>query len=350
MMMMMKKYTIVMLLTLAALLISCNSEKEPEQQPKKKKVPLVSVEPAMKKKMASFIEITGTIQPNIFTDIKSPADGILESLRARENQMVEKDDIIAVINPNDRVAVISSNQLKVELLEENVKEADKNSEKYETLVQELDKAKSNLEYAKNIYQTIPVICPMSGLVTQRWLDEGSQVSANENIITISDMNSLVIKAEVNEKYFQAIKQGKRISVILNAYPNDTLTGKISLVYPQVDPTTRSIKFDIKILNFNKTLLPGMMASIKIPVLTKENVVAVPEHAVLTSPDYKNFLFVINEDSLAIKRIIQTGISSENMLEITQGLKEKEKVVIDGQEMLKDSIKVKIIETAKKVVK
>ncbi len=343
---MMKKYTLVMLLTLAAMLISCNSEQGPAQQPKKKKVPLVSVEPAMKTKMVSFIEITGTIQPNIFTDIKSPADGILESLRARENQMVEKDDIIAVINPNDRVAVISNNQLKVDLLEEKVKEADNNSEKHEKLIQELDKAKSNLEYAKNMYQTIPVICPMSGLVTQRWLDEGSQVSDQENIITISDMSSLVIKAEVNEKYFEAIKQGKKLPVILNAYPNDTLTGKISLVYPQVDPVTRSVKFDIKILNFDKPLLPGMMASVKIPVSVRENAVSVPEHAVLSSPDDKYFLFVVNEDSLAQKRIVHTGISSGNKIEIIKGLEENEIVVVSGQEMLKDSVKVKIVGTSR----
>ncbi len=345
-MMMMKKYILFMMLTLSAMLISCNSEKEEEQQPKKKKAPLVSVEPAMKTKMVSYVEITGTIQPNIFTDIKSSADGILESLRARENQTVEKDDIIAVINPSDRMAVISNNQLKVDLLEEKVKEADNNSEKHEKLIQELDKAKSNLEYAKNMYQTIPVICPMSGLVTQRWLDEGSQVSDQENIITISDMSSLVIKAEVNEKYFEAIKQGKKLPVILNAYPNDTLTGKISLVYPQVDQVTRSVKFDIKILNFDKTLLPGMMASVKIPVSVRENAVSAPEHAVLSSPDDKYFLFVVNEDSLAQKRIVHTGISSGNKIEIIKGLEENEIVVVSGQEMLKDSIKVKIMGTSR----
>jgi len=76
--------------------------------------PLVKVQPAMKIKMVSFIEITGTIQANVFTDIKSPADGIIESLYARENQRVEKDRIIALINPNDRVALISNNQLQVQ--------------------------------------------------------------------------------------------------------------------------------------------------------------------------------------------------------------------------------------------
>ncbi len=340
----------IWILFLMAMSFSCNTDQKTDKSPKPKKLPFVKIEAAKATKMVSYIEITGTIEANIFTDIKSPADGIIESLLARENQQVVKDRIIAVINPSDRVALISNNLLQVQQIEERLNATNKDSDEYKLILQELEKAKENLEYSKKMYRTVPVICPMNGLVTERWLDKGNQVAEKDKILTISDMSSLVIKAEVNEKYIQAVKQGKKLPVILNAYPEDTLKGTISLVYPKVDPTTRSIKFDIKILNFNKKLLPGMMASIKIPVLTKENVVAVPEHAVLTSPDYKNFLFVINKDSLALKRIIQTGISSENNLEIIEGLKEKEKVVIAGQEMLKDSIKVKIIETAKKLVK
>jgi multidrug efflux pump subunit AcrA (membrane-fusion protein) len=336
----------IIILTSGLLVFSCSPKKEQTPQSKSGKIPLVKVQPALKTKMVSFIEITGTIQANVFTDIKSPADGIIESLNARENQQVEKDRIIAVINPNDRVALISNNQLQVQQIEAKLNTTNKNTDEYSVLVQELEKAKENLEYATKMYQTVPVICPMNGLVTQRWTDKGSQVGEKEKIITVSDMNSLVIKSEVNEKYYEAIKKGKKLPVILNAYPNDTLTGSISLVYPQIDPVTRSVKFDIKILNFHKSLLPGMMASIKIPVSEKEDAIVVPEHAVLTSSDNKNFLFIINSDSVALKRMVQTGISSGSKLEIITGIKENEKVIVSGQEMLKDSMKVKIMGTPK----
>jgi len=338
--------TLVFIIT-ALSMQSCKQNTEQVAKPTAKKTPLVKVQPAVKTKMISFIEITGTIQANVFTDIKSPADGIVESLMARENQRVEKDKVIAVINPNDRVSLISNNQLQVELLDAKAKAADKNSDEYKTLVQELDKAKNNLDYAKKMYQTIPVICPMNGLVTQRWTDKGSQVSAKDKIITISDMNSLVIKAEANESYFEAIKQGKKLPVILNAYPNDSLQGVISLVYPQVDPVTRSVKFDIKIVNFNKSLLPGMMASIKIPVSVNENAIAVSSDAVLTNPANERFIFVVNKDSIAFKRIVKPGISAKKQTEIISGLAENEKVVVMGQEMLKDSLKVMIMKNEKR---
>jgi len=324
------------------LFTSCKQNNEQAKKPKAKKAPLVEVQSAQKTNMVSYIDITGTIEPNVFTQIKSPADGTINSLSARENQHVRKNQIVAVINPTDREALISENRLQVQQIENQLKTADENSEEYKTLSEKLEKAKSNLEYAKNMYQVISVVSPMSGLVTERLLDQGSQVGAGEKILTISNMNSLVIKASANEKYFQAIEQGKKLPIILNAYPNDTLSGRISLVYPQVDPATRNIKFDIKILNFNKKLLPGMMASVKISHSENENAVAVPEQAVLTSPNGENFLFVVTKDSLALRKRVQTGISSGNKLEIINGLKENEKVVVAGQEMLKDSVKVKIM--------
>ncbi|MDZ7777998.1 MAG: efflux RND transporter periplasmic adaptor subunit [Bacteroidales bacterium] len=160
------------------------------------------------------------------------------------------------------------------------------------------------------------------------------------MFTITDMSSLVIKAQVNEKYFEAIKEGNKLPVILNAYPNDTLSGKISLVYPQVDPVTRSVKFDIKILNFNKKLLPGMMASIKIPVSEKENAISIPNRAILTSPENENFIFVVDSNNVAHRRVVEKGMDSNNQVEIINGLKEGEKVVVDGQGRLKDSMQVK----------
>lgn len=335
------KLTLIVLVASLSL-ISCKSNSPEAQKLQGKKPPLVKVQPATTQRMVSFIDITGTVQANIFTDVKTPASGIVESLMARENQRVEKGRVIAVINPTDRVSLISKNQQQIEAIEKKLSSAPNGSDEYTQLESELLKAKENFAYASSMYQTIPVICPMSGLVTQRWVDFGGQVTANERMLTITDMSSLVVKAEVNEKYFEAIKQGKKLPILLNAYPNDSLMGKISLVYPQVDPVTRSVKFDIKIESFSKNLFPGMMATIRIPVSAVDNAIAVPEHAVMTTPDSKYFLFTVDKDSIAHRRIVETGIGSGAKIQIVKGIKPNDKVVVAGQEMLKDSAKVMIM--------
>ncbi|MGB9745432.1 MAG: efflux RND transporter periplasmic adaptor subunit [Bacteroidales bacterium] len=322
---------------------SCRQSNEHAvNQPTTKKPPYVKVQPVTKTRMVSFIDITGTVQANIFSDIKSPSDGIIEKLFARENQWVTKDQLIAIINPNDRMALIANSQLLIQKLEQKLKTTDQNTEAYENLIKELEKAKSDLDYAKKMYQTIPVICPMNGMITHRWLDEGSQVGAKEKILTISDMSTLVIKAEVNEKFFPAIATGKKLSVILDAFPGDTLVGVISLIYPEISADTRTVKFDVKLVKSNKKILPGMMAQLRIPTEIHENTIAIPSDAVLTNPANERFVFVVNKDSMAFKRIVKTGISAKKQIEILSGLNENEEVVVLGQEMLKDSLKVKIV--------
>ncbi|NCD00066.1 MAG: efflux RND transporter periplasmic adaptor subunit [Bacteroidia bacterium] len=331
-----------LLFVVLIVLQSCSGNDTQTQSTTTKKIPLVKIQVVEETEIVSYIDITGTIEANIFTDIVASTDGIIEILYARENQTVYKDNIIAVINPNNRVSIISKNKLIINELNTKIKKADTTSVLYDSLQIELENANKNLAYAENMYQTIPIICPMTGLVTQRHTDIGNQVNIKDKILTISDMNSLVVKAEINEKYFENIKKGDKLTLMLNAYPNDTLTGIITLIYPQIDPVTRNVKFDIKIQNFSKTLIPGMLAYIKIPVASNKNAITVPEQAVLTSPDNKNFVFTVNTDTIARKIMVVTGISSGNNIEITKGLKPKEKVVISGQEMLKDSIKVKII--------
>lgn len=336
-----KNITITLLFSLMVF-AACKNNEQGKETAKSGKIPFVSIQKVKVQKIVSSITITGTVEANIFSDIVSPVDGVIDELRARENQQVKKGGIIAIINPNERVSLIAETQLKVENLQQELKAINQNNKDYAETKNQLDKALSDLEYAGNMYQTVPVICPVNGMITNRLLNAGAQVNTKDKILTITNMSSLVIKAEVNEKYFEAVKQGRKLPVILSAYPVDTIQGQISLVYPQVDPVTRSVKFDIKLLNFNKKILPGMMASIKIPVSSKENAIAIPEQAVLTSPDNKNFLFVVNKDTLALKRLVQTGISSGNKLEIIKGLKENDKVIVAGQEMLKDSVKVKIM--------
>jgi RND family efflux transporter MFP subunit len=340
----MNKLKTILLITSCILItqISCkNKQPDIQRQAAAKKNPLVKVLQVTRGEMVSYIDITGTVEANISTEVKSPVDGIIDELHARENQRTVKDKIIAVINPNDRVSLISRNQLIVEALEKQILSTPQSTPDHDSLTSELLKARNNLSYAKNIYQTVPVICPLNGVVTYRWIEEGSQVSAKDRIVTISDLTSLVIKAEVNEKYFEAIAPGRKFTVVLNAYPSDSLTGIVSLVYPSVSSDSRSVKFDLKLQGFNKKLLPGMMAQLKIPVYRNDKAIIVHDDAILSSPDGRRFLFVVGSDTIAHQRIVKTGVTVNRQTEITEGLNKGEVIVTAGQETLKDNMKVSL---------
>lgn len=331
----------ILAISLILTIYACNSDNK-QQVAKKEKVNFVKVITTTKQQNISYIEIIGTIEPNISSDIKSTTDGIIDNLYAVENNYVKKGDVIAIINPNDRVALLASNTQIIKEIENKLKNAENDTILYKKIKKELVEAHKNLEYAQNMYKTVAIICPMNGTITTKWLNQGSQVENKEKILTVSNMNSLVIKAEVNEKYFQAITHGKKIAVFLNSYPNDTLTGIISLVYPNIDNNTRAVKFDVTIQNNNKKLLPGMSATLKIPLAITENSIFIPTDAILSANNNKKFVFIVDSNNVVHKKMIKTGITNNNLTQILSGLEINKKLVINGQEMLKDSLTVKII--------
>ncbi|MDZ7634397.1 MAG: efflux RND transporter periplasmic adaptor subunit [Bacteroidales bacterium] len=348
----MKSYKIfpVIGVSLVMLMVSCVNRSGENELPQsaKKTAPLVKLETAKTSALTAFTDITGTVWPNIVTEVKSPVNGIVEELLSRENQKTEKDKIIAVINPDDRVALISASQLVLEQLEKRIAAAGSDSAVNDSLERALTKAKHDLQYAREMYQPVPVICPMSGIVTSRWVEEGSQVRSGDKLVTISDMNSLVIKAEINETYFEAVAAGKVIPVIFNAYPNDTVNAVISLIYPSVSEETRAVKFDLRPARFTKKLLPGMMAKVRIPVYKNNDALAIHNDALLTTPENRKFIFVVDNDTIAWQRLVETGVTVDSQTEITGGLKAGEKVVVSGQEKLKNNMKVTVTSSSKKI--
>lgn len=337
-------FSLIVLLVLA----SCGKDKVENKQQKSGKAPLVSVVLVANSKMVSFMDVSGTVQANAFSEVKSQTDGIVTQINARENQHVEQGKIIAVIDPNERVAIIAHNQLIVEQLEKKIKIAESNQDgNLKSLQNELAKARQNLEYADKTYQKVSLLCPMSGMVTHRYVETGNQIGNKEKLLSICDLSSLVIKVELNEKYFQSIKSGKKMKLQLSAYPNQELTGTINMIYPEVNQSTRSVKFDVKINDFKQELLPGMSASLKFPLSNKENIIAIPTDAILKNVDNSSFVFIVDAANTAHKKSVITGADIDNKTEIMSGVSIGEQVVVKGQELLKDNMTVTVKKAGEK---
>ncbi|MGQ9620940.1 MAG: efflux RND transporter periplasmic adaptor subunit [Bacteroidales bacterium] len=331
-------FKILLLTSIVTVFLSgCNSKKaNPEQSSAQKKITLVNVTQALKQEISSVIKITGTVTPNTVGIIKSPVNGVVETLYVRENYPVTQGQIVAVINPAERIALIAKNRQAVNQIQEKLKQLKDN----DTLRQALSKAEYDLDLAYKMYLLIPVTAELDGIVSQRFIDKGSEVSARDKLLEIYQPSSLVVKCEVNEKYFSVIKKGKKLPVRLNAYPDKKFTGTISLIYPKIDPVTRSLKFDIK-LDQTVSLVEGMMAEITLATEVRNDAVCVPDDALLTDINNNLFLYSVDADSIAHKINVVSGISSGGFTEIVSGINPGNIIVIKGQELLKDGQKVKI---------
>ncbi len=334
----MKKKILISILSIMVLFIGCSKEEKTDKP--KPKAPLVKVEELKFTPISKSIKLTGTVEAKVFANILSPADGYIEKLNVSENNFVRKETQLAVISSQERTSLISQTKSKVDELTLRLAKTTQGSTEYSELNNQLEQAKKELEYAEKLFLGIPVISPLSGTVTQKFIEAGSAVSSKQNLLTIVDFNSLIIKTSVSEDLFSKIRLGDKLKVKFNAFPEKEFSARVTLKYQQIDPATRNFPVELKLINTTKDITPGMMCELELITDKKEKAITVPNDVFIVNQNGEKIVYIIN-DTIAHQRIVTTGISNEKFTEVKSGLKEGEKIVVMGQELLKDGIKVMV---------
>jgi RND family efflux transporter MFP subunit len=131
-----------------------------------------------------------------------------------------------------------------------------------------------------------------------------------------------------------------VRVMNYTLPDDTLNGKITQVSPALDPDTRSFKASLDIDNPQWLLRPGMFVKAEIVVASKDSAIVIPKDIILSKRRGKTVYIV--EKGAAQERAISTGLENPEFVEVTEGLKKDERLVVKGFETLRHRSKVKII--------
>jgi cobalt-zinc-cadmium efflux system membrane fusion protein len=173
--------------------------------------------------------------------------------------------------------------------------------------------------------------PISGIVVERNATVGATVGSDANVFKIVDISSVWIDANVFEKDVARVKLGQPVNVSVTAFPGTLFTGKVILVSTVMDPETRSLKVRTEVPNRDARLKPDMFANVEIVTDLHRAAISVPQSALLTDGG-KTVIFVA-EDSGFKKRVVTAGTQSGDRVEIIEGLKEGEKVVVKGNYLL-----------------
>ncbi|MGK9476404.1 efflux RND transporter periplasmic adaptor subunit [Melioribacter sp. OK-6-Me] len=339
----MKTKILISIALLAILITGCSKEVKSEKP--KPKTPLVKVEEIKYRPITKSVKLIGTVEAKVMTTIVASSDGFIEKLNVQENQFVRKDKVLAIIASQERASLISQAKNKIDELTSKLKKTSINSNEYSQLNSQLEQAKRELEYADKLFLGIPVISPLNGTITQKFIELGSAVSAKQNLFTIVDFNSLIIKSSVSEDLFSKIKPGDKRRVKFNAMPEKEFAARITLKYQQIDAATRNFPIELKLINNTNEITPGMMAELELITDKKDKALIVPNDVFIVNQEGEKIVYIIkdtpSEGTTAYQKIVTTGISNEKFTEVVSGLNEGDKIVVMGQEVLKDGIKVMV---------
>jgi membrane fusion protein (multidrug efflux system) len=326
------------------LLWACRHDDPQLQNQTKPKAVLVQVVKVTPHPLQSTVEIVGTIEPKASAKMIAPSDGAIEELYVRENDLVQKNQVVGVLSSADRLALLGETQARLERVKSK-SGANPQSNHNE----ELQRATEDREYAERLFLGTPIVSPIKGRVIDKPIEVGSVVSAKQLLLTVADLSQLIIRTAVSELLFPRLKPGEKISVRLDAYPGQEFKGTISLISPQVNPATRTGEIEVRVADAAGRLKPGMLATLTIITEQRENSLAVPSDAIIVKSDGQNVVFVA-QDSVAQQRVIATGLITKTQTEIRDGLHAGERVVVMGQELLKDGMPVKVQQPKKDAVK
>ena len=175
-------------------------------------------------------------------------------------------------------------------------------------------------------RTLTFLSPVSGVITEKKALQGMRFMPGEELYQVADLSSVWVVADVFEQDIGQVQVGASAKVRINAYPDKQFEGKVSYVYPTLNEMTRTVPVRVELANPGLLLKPAMYAQLELPVAAKGAVVTVPVSAVIDSGTRQIVLLQKGEGRFE-PREVKVGARSDANIEIVDGVKEGERVVI-----------------------
>lgn len=209
-----------------------------------------------------------------------------------------------------------------------------------TVLATVDPSKVGQTYLPN-----PVESPLAGTVLSIPVNPGDTIGTTTVIATVGDLSKLRISTAVSERYVGNLKIGTSAQVSFDAIPDLIFNAKISELSPVIDPSSRTRDVKLSLAKSDPRILPGMFATIKLVIESRDNVLVVPRSAVTLSSQGA-YVFVVNEKSdgtyTATRKDIELGLEGEEFFELASGLAEGESVVTEGRSVVTDGDNLRLV--------
>jgi len=188
-------------------------------------------------------------------------------------------------------------------------------------------------------QQTKIVSPMSGWVGRRYADPGALVNTNSPIVNVMDLDSMITEVKVPEEHLANLNVGNRAIVAIDALGGQTYIGKVARIAPVLDAATRSGSVQVEIANTNGRLKAEMSARIQMEMGSEHRSVVIPRDAVVMRGQQTG-VNLLEGDRVRFQQI-ETGISTDQGVEVLGGLKPGTAIVTRGSQGLQDGAQVEV---------
>lgn len=297
------------------------------------------------------VEVSGVVEPIHEVRVAAEAPGRILAAPFEAGKVVQKGDLLVRVDAQ-------ADSARVDVLQSQVASARREFERTKMLAseglatpQQLDQAQSSLDGAQlNLKQArvgigkTTVRSPQTGIVTEKFVEQGEYASPGAPIAHIVDYTTVVIEAAVPESDIAFVSEGSAVEVFIPALERH-VRGDVKRRAVVATQKTRTFPVEIHVPNGDLEILPGMRARVIIPRKTWKDVVVVPRDAILQGYEAKEAMVLPTDDDVgpASLRKVSLGPARGNRIVVTDGLAAGERLIVKGHRSIVDGTRVKSVE-------
>ena len=319
--------------------------KNGEEKKESEAVP-VEVAQATRRAVAASYSGTTTLEALGESQVVAKTSGVALAVLVEEGQVVRAGQALVRLDPDRPRLQVAQAAAQMHKLENNYRRAQQLVEQRMISANDVDQIKYDLENARAVYRAASLelsyttlTAPISGVVASRSIKSGNFVQINSPIIRIVDASRLEATLNVPEREIAKLKPGQAVGLAVDALPGKQFTGTVDRVAPVVDNGTGTFRV-VASFPGNGELQPGMFSRLDINYDQRADALVVPRTALLEDGG-EPAVYVVR-DGKAQRTVLKLGYNDAGWVEVREGLKPGDQVVIAGKAALREGSAVQVI--------
>ncbi|TEB06090.1 Macrolide export protein MacA [Pelotomaculum schinkii] len=367
----MKRLTVLAILLLIALVLGgCGKKTTPEEE-----VLLpVEITKAQVADLAHTLNTSGEIMPGAEAAVAPKVSGRVTAVHVKVGDRVSKGQVLFELDATEALNAKTLSEAGVGVAraglhkaEQEVTDAQLNYDRIKALYEAQTVSKTQFEQAESklnnaligkqlaeeqliqsqaTYQNalencnnFTVASPLTGLIASVSIENGEMAGPQATALTIVQLDTVKVKVPLSENVVVSIKPGVEVPVIINSL-NKTVTGTVVSVAPQADSSTRAFPVEIQVNNDQGDLKAGMVAQLDLETGISKGAITLPVDAVLERNG--QFYVYAVEDGKAKEITVKKGVSTGDLVEITEGIQEGQEIIVKGNHLVTDGQAVEVV--------
>ena len=332
---------------LAMIVLAGCAGKKNEQAPVQQAVqqlPTVKLEKAVKQLVSSEGVYSSTVLANVTNNIAPQAGGRIQKINVEVGDFVSRGQVLAEM---DRVQLdqaklqLSNAETELERIKKLYEQGGVSQSDYEAMELQCKVARTSYN---NLLENTILRSPINGVVTARNYDRGDMFGMAAPIFTVQQIVPVKLLVGISEADYTKVKKGDKVSLTVDARPGKVYEGRITRLYPTIDPATHTFNVEIQVANQNRELRPGMYARVTV-TFGQNNSVVVPDASIVKMQGSgQRSVFVFNAaDSTVTEKVVTLGRHTDGLYQILDGVNEGDEVVVKGLASLRNGSKVSVLQ-------